>query len=120
MIEYFGTGFAAILEPLLVWIRGDGIGPGLALIIISLGCVIGLYILRFCLRDLRLINQAKKPFVIFGQGVLLGNAEKELIEFKEALIFAFLGVLKMENIPNCLSSVTGASEDVVGGVIIDN
>jgi anhydro-N-acetylmuramic acid kinase len=47
-------------------------------------------------------------------------ASKELIEFKEALIFAFLGVLKMENIPNCLSSVTGASEDVVGGVIIDN
>jgi len=30
-----------------------------------------------------LINQAKKPFVIFGQGVLLGNAEKELIEFIE-------------------------------------
>ncbi len=30
-----------------------------------------------------LINQAKKPFVIFGQGVLLGNAEKEFIEFIE-------------------------------------
>lgn len=45
-------------------------------------------------------------------------ASKELIEFKEALIFAFLGVLKMENIPNCLSSVTGASEDVVGGVVV--
>ena len=45
-------------------------------------------------------------------------ANSELIEFKEALIFAFLGVLKMENIPNCLSSVTGASEDVVGGVIV--
>jgi len=30
-----------------------------------------------------LINQAKKPFVIFGQGVLLGNAEKEFIAFIE-------------------------------------
>jgi len=30
-----------------------------------------------------IINQAKKPFVIFGQGVLLGNAEKEFIEFIE-------------------------------------
>jgi acetolactate synthase-1/2/3 large subunit len=30
-----------------------------------------------------LINQAKKPFVIFGQGVLLGNAEVEFIEFIE-------------------------------------
>ncbi|MGB1040007.1 MAG: anhydro-N-acetylmuramic acid kinase [Flavobacteriales bacterium] len=45
-------------------------------------------------------------------------ASQQLIEFKEALIFAFLGVLKMENIPNCLASVTGASEDVVGGVVV--
>jgi len=47
------------------------------------------------------------------------SANKELIEFKEALIFAFLGVLKMESIPNCLSSVTGAKKDVVGGVLVD-
>jgi len=30
-----------------------------------------------------LINEAKKPFVIFGQGVLLGKAEKEFQEFIE-------------------------------------
>jgi len=30
-----------------------------------------------------LINQAKKPFVIFGQGVLLGKAEKEFLNFIE-------------------------------------
>jgi acetolactate synthase-1/2/3 large subunit len=30
-----------------------------------------------------IINQAKKPFVVFGQGVLLGTAEKEFIEFIE-------------------------------------
>jgi acetolactate synthase I/II/III large subunit len=30
-----------------------------------------------------LINQAKKPFVIFGQGVILGNAEKEFQDFIE-------------------------------------
>ena len=46
------------------------------------------------------------------------KATTELVEFKEALIFGFLGVLKMEDIPNCLSSVTGAREDVVGGVIV--
>jgi acetolactate synthase I/II/III large subunit len=30
-----------------------------------------------------LINQAKKPFVIFGQGVILGNAEREFAAFIE-------------------------------------
>ena len=30
-----------------------------------------------------IINKAKKPLVIFGQGVLLGNAEKEFLEFLE-------------------------------------
>src|SRR5689334_17608151 len=31
----------------------------------------------------KLINEAKKPFVIFGQGVILGNAEKEFQRFIE-------------------------------------
>ena len=31
----------------------------------------------------QLINEAKKPFVIFGQGVILGNAEKEFQAFIE-------------------------------------
>ncbi|EDO27963.1 predicted protein, partial [Nematostella vectensis] len=30
-----------------------------------------------------LINQAKKPLVVFGQGVILGNAEKEFLAFIE-------------------------------------
>jgi acetolactate synthase-1/2/3 large subunit len=31
----------------------------------------------------KLINEAKKPFIIFGQGVILGRAEKEFIQFVE-------------------------------------
>jgi acetolactate synthase-1/2/3 large subunit len=31
----------------------------------------------------KLINEAKRPFVVFGQGVLLGRAEEELIAFVE-------------------------------------
>ncbi|MBR7176174.1 MAG: anhydro-N-acetylmuramic acid kinase [Bacteroidales bacterium] len=39
------------------------------------------------------------------------------IDYKEALIFAFLGVLKMEGKVNVLSSVTGASSDSSSGNI---
>ena len=42
---------------------------------------------------------------------------KETVEFKEALVFGFLGVLRMENINNVLSSVTGASKNSCSGIV---
>ncbi len=43
--------------------------------------------------------------------------ENKTLEFKEALIFALLGVLKLRNEINVLSSVTGAKSDHSSGII---
>ncbi len=44
----------------------------------------------------------------------------ELVQFKEALIFAFLGVLRISNQNNVLCSVTGSQRDHVGGALYGN
>ncbi|MEN8122072.1 MAG: anhydro-N-acetylmuramic acid kinase [Bacteroidota bacterium] len=42
---------------------------------------------------------------------------KEIIDYKEALIFAFLGILRHKRKVNCLASVTGAKADNSGGIM---
>jgi len=56
-----------------------------------------------------LINKESKKELIIP--------EKLIVEFKEALIFAFLGVLRYQKEFNCLKSVTGAGKDNIGGAI---
>lgn len=58
---------------------------------------------------MKLIQQ-KSPVKVIIPG-------KEVVEFKEALIFAFLGVLRMRGEINCLSSVTGATRDSCCGTL---
>ena len=77
------------------------------------------------------INSAKKTLITGGgayNDYLIKNIinlteseiiipNSEIIEYKEALIFGFLGVLKDLNINNCYSSVTGATKDHSSGNI---
>ncbi len=46
--------------------------------------------------------------------------EDKIIQYKEALIFAFLGFLRWTKNVNCLKSVTGALFDNIGGAIYFN
>jgi anhydro-N-acetylmuramic acid kinase len=79
-----------------------------------------------------LISDPSKTVLVTGGGALnlflvesLRSSTKceikipadDLIHYKEALIFAFLGALKIRNEINCLSSVTGARTDTSSGVI---
>jgi len=56
------------------------------------------------------IKKRSKAEVIF--------AETKLVDYKEALIFAFLGMLRLKNEVNCYASVTGASCDSSAGNIV--
>lgn len=43
--------------------------------------------------------------------------EKAIADFKEAAMIALMGVMRLHDIPNCKSSVTGAMRDTINGCI---
>ncbi|MFZ9505329.1 MAG: anhydro-N-acetylmuramic acid kinase, partial [Cyclobacteriaceae bacterium] len=53
-----------------------------------------------------------------GSQIKIQVGSNQIIDFKEAIIFAFLGVLRCEGMNNALRSVTGASRDSSGGLSI--
>lgn len=57
--------------------------------------------------------------IIHYSGNQFKTPSKEIIDYKEALIFAFLGLLRIEGKVNCLMSVTGAKKNHSSGVIFN-
>ena len=52
-----------------------------------------------------------------ASAVIFEVPQPDLVNFKEAIIFGFLGVLRLEELPNVLASVTGASRDHCAGFV---
>jgi len=49
--------------------------------------------------------------------LLIEIPSDEVVKYKEALVMAYIGLLRWLNEPNVLSSVTGASRDSIGGAL---
>jgi len=82
-----------------------------------------------------ILNTGKKPKVLctgggafnsfliaqlldaIGDDAMLIIPEQQIVKFKEAMVFAFLGVLRVRDEVNCLKSVTGAKMNSSGGVL---
>lgn len=61
-----------------------------------------------------LVGQLREAIGSDGEFVI---PDRRIIDYKEALIFAFLGILRMQGETNVLASVTGARMDSSSGVI---
>ena len=59
-----------------------------------------------------LIERIKSHF-----GGIIHIPEVQIIDYKEALIFGFLGALYLQNQTNSISTVTGAERETIGGVL---
>jgi len=52
-----------------------------------------------------------------AQNIEVVVPDARIISFKEAILMALLGALRVMGLPNCIASVTGASRDAVGGAV---
>lgn len=93
---------ATVAEHIAIQIAKGIHSAGISSVLLTGGGALNLYLLE------RLKYHTKADIVI---------PDTELIQFKEAVIFAFLGLLKMRGEINCLASVTGGREDLSAGTI---
>ena len=68
-------------------------------------------------KDSKISFYKNLPALILPEARISINRDQMIIDFKEALIFALLGVLRIQNKVNCLKSVTGAIKNHSSGDI---
>ena len=54
---------------------------------------------------------------LFAPNTMVVIPQETIVDFKEAIVFAFLGLLRLRGENNCLASVTGAAADCCGGAV---
>jgi len=128
-ISYYNKIFPKSLG--IEWVEKN-IYPLISSFKISIPDILCTYIDHITLQISKNIKDSNPNILFTGGGVknkflilklrekLKNNFElesEEIIDFKEALIFGFLGILKIRNENNCLKSVTGAYKDHSSGII---
>ena len=58
-----------------------------------------------------------KRIIALSPNATIVIPDRKIIDYKEALLMAYLGYLRVKEKPNVLSSVTGAQKDSIGGAI---
>ena len=99
---------------------------------LSVATRLGTVVEHIAYRLSKALRQADGPVLVTGGGARNGYLierirhyakapievpDKLTIDFKEALVFAQLGVLRLRGETNALASVTGARRDTVGGAV---
>lgn len=93
---------ATVAEHIAVQISADANSSGIESILVTGGGALNQNLIE------RLEHYTTASLVIPGLNI---------VNYKEALIFAFLGVLRIRNEVNCLASVTGGKKDISAGTI---
>jgi anhydro-N-acetylmuramic acid kinase len=93
---------ATVAEHIAIQISAGVNAAGIESLLVTGGGALNLYLIE------RLKHYIKASLVI---------PDSKIIHYKEALIFALLGLLKIRNEVNCLASVTGGKEDISAGII---
>lgn len=117
--EWFEANFLPILE---VFLKKNTIQDVARTVLEHIAYQIAKNIPDSCKKVLITGGGANHKFLLqqvskFREKVELFVPDKLIVDYKEALIFAFLGLLRLNFRNNCLKSVTGANADSCGGCV---